>query len=193
MEEAKINQLCELGFDKEIVKIALTQTNYDMELAVNLIFELSGQNTEINSTATNQKEEKKEELKVEEKEEKRNEECKMVLCVRTDLKMGKGKMCAQCCHAAVGVYGDIIFGKNEQHKKWLKKWEDEACAKIALKVDSEKDLLALQKEALDLGLPSYLIMDAGRTQIEPGSKTVVSIGPAPAYMVDKVTKHLKLL
>ena len=30
------------------------------------------------------------------------EEYKMVLCVRMDLKMGKGKMCAQCGHAAVG-------------------------------------------------------------------------------------------
>ena len=31
------------------------------------------------------------------------EEYKMVLCVRMDLKMGKGKMCAQCGHAAVGL------------------------------------------------------------------------------------------
>ena len=31
-----------------------------------------------------------------------DEEYKMVLCVRMDLKMGKGKMCAQCGHAAVG-------------------------------------------------------------------------------------------
>lgn len=29
-------------------------------------------------------------------------ECKLVLVARTDLKMGPGKMAAQCCHAAVG-------------------------------------------------------------------------------------------
>ena len=28
---------------------------------------------------------------------------KMVLCVRKDLPMTKGKTCAQCCHAAVGA------------------------------------------------------------------------------------------
>lgn len=28
---------------------------------------------------------------------------KMVLCVRKDLPMTKGKACAQCCHAAVGA------------------------------------------------------------------------------------------
>ena len=27
----------------------------------------------------------------------------MVLCVRKDLPMTKGKVCAQCCHAAVGA------------------------------------------------------------------------------------------
>ena len=30
---------------------------------------------------------------------------KMVLCVRRDLPMTKGKACAQCCHAAVGAVG----------------------------------------------------------------------------------------
>ena len=30
---------------------------------------------------------------------------KMVLCVRKDLPMTKGKACAQCCHAAVGAVG----------------------------------------------------------------------------------------
>ena len=64
---------------------------------------------------------------------------------------------------------------------------------IRLLHDSEKELLKLQSEANENGLPNYLIMDAGRTQIESGSKTVVAIGPAPAYLIDKVTKHLKLL
>jgi len=33
-----------------------------------------------------------------------NEPLKMVLCVRNDLQMGKGKACAQCGHATLGVY-----------------------------------------------------------------------------------------
>ena len=29
---------------------------------------------------------------------------KQVMVVRTDIKMGKGKIAAQCCHAAIGAY-----------------------------------------------------------------------------------------
>lgn len=36
----------------------------------------------------------------------------MVLCVRMDLKMGKGKMCAQCGHAAVGYDQSCLRGLN---------------------------------------------------------------------------------
>ena len=129
----------------------------------------------------------------ENEEEEEEEECKMVLCVRSDLKMGKGKMCAQCCHAAVCCYNRVAHGKNDQHKTWLSKWDNEAYAKIALKVDSEKELLSIQSEAISNELPTFLIVDAGRTQIEAGSKTVVAIGPAPGSQIDKVTKHLKLL
>lgn len=36
-------------------------------------------------------------------------------------------------------------------------------------------------------------VDAGRTQIDPGSRTVLGIGPAPVSEVNKITRHLKLL
>ena len=29
---------------------------------------------------------------------------KQVMIVRTDLKMGKGKIAAQCCHGSIGAY-----------------------------------------------------------------------------------------
>lgn len=102
-------------------------------------------------------------------------------------------MCAQCGHAAVGVYRSIFLGKNDQHKKWLSEWERIGEAKIALKVDSEKEMLNLEVEANKQGLPTCLIQDQGRTQIPSGSRTVLSIGPAPIFLIDKVTKHLKLL
>ena len=34
---------------------------------------------------------------------------------------------------------------------------------------------------------------AGRTQVAPGSRTVLAIGPAPKSAIDAVTGHLKLL
>ena len=36
------------------------------------------------------------------------------------------------------------------------------------------------------------VRDAGRTQVEAGSLTVVGIGPGPSLVVDTITKGLKL-
>lgn len=44
--------------------------------------------------------------------ESKDSQYKMVLVVRNDLKMGKGKACAQCSHASVSVCLFVsIFGK----------------------------------------------------------------------------------
>ena len=47
--------------------------------------------------------------------------------------------------------------------------------------------------AKSIGLITAIIQDAGRTQIEAGSKTVVAIGPGPEEQIDQVTRHLGLL
>jgi PTH2 family peptidyl-tRNA hydrolase len=122
------------------------------------------------------------------------EEHKMVLVVRDDLRMGKGKIAAQCCHAAVGVYRKIHHStSNENWRQWLYNWEHVAEAKVAVKCNSEKELDDLEKRAIEMGLPTMVIVDAGRTQIAPNSKTVLAIGPAPVSIVNQVTGHLKLL
>lgn len=61
--------------------------------------------------------------------------------------------------------------------QFLKAWEDQGQAKITLKVDSEKELYALQKEAKKVGLVAVVIQDAGKTQILAGSSTVLVVGP----------------
>jgi len=75
----------------------------------------------------------------------------------------------------------------------LKRWERLGQAKVALKADSEEELLTLQAQALSLGLCAEVIHDAGRTQIASGTATVLGIGPAPKSKVDEVTGSLKLL
>ena len=35
------------------------------------------------------------------------------MIVRTDIKMGKGKIAAQCCHAAIGAYKQADKEKNK--------------------------------------------------------------------------------
>ncbi|NWR84667.1 PTH2 hydrolase, partial [Furnarius figulus] len=115
-------------------------------------------------------------------------EFKMVLIVRNDLKMGKGKVAAQCSHAAVSAYKQL----QRRNPELLKQWEYCGQPKVVLKAPDEDTLEQLLAEAKRLGLTVSLIQDAGRTQIAPGSRTVLGIGPGPADVVDKVSGHLKL-
>ncbi|XP_072209912.1 peptidyl-tRNA hydrolase 2, mitochondrial [Excalfactoria chinensis] len=115
-------------------------------------------------------------------------EFKMVLIVRNDLKMGKGKVAAQCSHAAVSAYKQV----QRRNPELLKQWEYCGQPKVVLKAPDEDTLIQLLADAKRLGLTVSLIQDAGRTQIAPGSQTVLGIGPGPADVVDKVSGHLKL-
>ena len=54
-----------------------------------------------------------------------------------------------------------------------------------------EELLQLEVKCAAAGLNTYLIRDAGHTEIEPGSRTVLAVGPAPASAMDPYTRHLK--
>ncbi|XP_031485261.1 uncharacterized protein LOC116254202 isoform X1 [Nymphaea colorata] len=116
------------------------------------------------------------------------EDFKMVLVVRNDLKMGKGKIGAQCSHATLGLYKKLIY----RAPKALERWEMCGQVKVVLKVESENELLSLQEKAKSLKLPTHITIDAGRTQIAPNSRTVMAV-LGPADVVDDVTGGLKLL
>ncbi|XP_058465422.1 probable peptidyl-tRNA hydrolase 2 [Malaya genurostris] len=116
-------------------------------------------------------------------------EYKMILVVRNDLKMGKGKIAAQCGHASVGAYEGAL----NKTPSILRKWQRSGQAKIAVKVENEQQLMEIYRNAKANNLNCCLIRDAGRTQIEPNSKTVLAIGPAPNEIIDMITGHLKLL
>lgn len=114
---------------------------------------------------------------------------KMIFVVRNDLKMGKGKIAAQCGHAAVGAYQSAV----KRQPQVVRAWENSGCAKIAVKCDSKEQLLSLRQQALLRQMNACMIRDAGRTQIEPNSITVLAIGPARVSDLDEITGHLKLL
>ena len=115
-------------------------------------------------------------------------EFKMTLVVRNDLKMGKGKAAAQCSHAAVAAYKQV----QRRNPDLLKQWEYCGQPKVVVRAPDEESFVELLAHAKELGLPVSLIQDAGRTQIAPGSRTVLGVGPGPVDLVDKVTGHLKL-
>ncbi|KAJ3088463.1 Peptidyl-tRNA hydrolase protein 2, mitochondrial, partial [Physocladia obscura] len=98
---------------------------------------------------------------------------KMVLLVRTDLEMSKGKAAAQCCHATLASVRKI----EKQDPGGLHRWEKYGQAKITVKCPNEEQMIALQKQARLLGIVAESIRDAGRTQIAANSRTVCAIGP----------------
>jgi len=114
---------------------------------------------------------------------------KQVLVIRTDLGMSKGKIAAQAGHAAVSA-------AEEARKKWpdwWKTWLNEGQCKVAVKVQSEQELLELEREAKTLKLPHALISDRGLTELPPDTITCLGIGPAPSAEIDKITGKLPLL
>jgi len=111
---------------------------------------------------------------------------KQVILVRQDLKLPKGKMCAQAAHASV----DAVL---KSDSKLVKAWREEGMAKIVVKVKDEKELIKYFQTAKDEGLAVSLITDAGRTVVAPGTKTCVGIGPDEEEEIDSVTGELKLL
>ena len=114
---------------------------------------------------------------------------KMVIVVRSDLKMSKGKIAAQAGHAAVTA--SEYARKNRP--EWWNPWISEGQCKIAVKIKSEEDIIEIERKARNAGLPVALIVDRGLTEIPPNSITCLGIGPAPANKVDTITGKLSLL
>lgn len=114
---------------------------------------------------------------------------KMTLVVRDDLKMGKGKIAAQCAHAAVEGYIRTIRTHPEIVRRWIRSGQ----MKIVVKAKDEQELIALDQMCKTRGLSSCMIQDAGHTQVSPGTRTVLCIGPAPSQIISEITGHLKLM
>ncbi|MEA3515071.1 MAG: peptidyl-tRNA hydrolase Pth2 [Nanoarchaeota archaeon] len=111
---------------------------------------------------------------------------KQVIIVRQDLKLQKGKMAAQCAHAAVEA-----ALKSDKDK--LKEWRNTGQKKIVLKVEDEKELYRYAQAAKDDDLATAIITDAGKTHMAPGTTTCAGIGPDEEDKIDAVTGELKIM
>ncbi|CAF93780.1 unnamed protein product, partial [Tetraodon nigroviridis] len=74
---------------------------------------------------------------------------KMVLVVRKDLKMGKGKEAAQCSHAALSAYKQVQV----RNPSLLKQQEYCGQPKVVVKAPDEDALMDLLNHAKEVGLP----------------------------------------
>lgn len=114
---------------------------------------------------------------------------KQVMVVRKDLNMSPGKLAVQVAHASVSAVEEARNKKPD----WLKYWKKEKQKKVVVKAETEQRLERLKERAKKLDIPSYLIRDAGLTELEPGTSTVLGVGPGPNDEIDKITGDLPLL
>jgi PTH2 family peptidyl-tRNA hydrolase len=114
---------------------------------------------------------------------------KQTIVMRNDLKMGKGKLCAQASHASILAYEKAKQKQPEIAHEWFKF----GMGKIVLKVNSEEELLEYYHKAKTYAIPCELVRDAGHTQVEPGSITCFAAGPFDEKKLDELFGKLKLL
>ena len=113
-------------------------------------------------------------------------EYKLVVLVRKDLNLPKGKLAAQVGHAAVDTVA-------KAEPSLVSKWKADGGKKVVLYVENEKELFLYKQKAEDVGLTTKVIQDAGHTVVAPGTKTCLGIGPDEEGKIDAVTGNLKMV
>lgn len=136
---------------------------------------------------------------------------KQMLIVRRDLKMRKGKIAAQASHAAVEAVlkailnegragqlrttseGWVYLDAPEGEESPLTDWFRYGMAKICVYVDSEEELLELNRRAGEAGVTTALIRDAGMTEFHgQPTYTALAFEPLAAERADELTGGLPL-
>ena len=135
---------------------------------------------------------------------------KMMIVMRRDLKMRKGKIAAQAGHACIDAIlmalskegrtddfemtADGLALKNtDKPASPLSDWFMYGCAKVCVYVDSEEALLDIAKKANERGIIASVITDAGMTEFHGvPTKTCLALEPLPADVADELTGTLPL-
>lgn len=148
---------------------------------------------------------------------------KQVIVFRKDLLKGpnairKGKFGAQVAHASLGsllklfnrykqepiklgLHGESEPGQVQyeysvvfKEKSVLDDWLNDKFTKVVVSVDSEEELLELNKVLDETYIPHALITDAGLTEFHGvPTNTCLGIGPYISEEIDKFTGNLPLL
>ena len=135
---------------------------------------------------------------------------KMMIVMRRDLKMRKGKIAAQAGHACIdailmalnkeGRVNDfeitddgIALRDTDKPTTPLSDWFKYGCAKICVYVDSEEELMNIADKAKEKGIIASVITDAGMTEFHGvPTKTCLALEPLPADIADELTGNLPL-
>ncbi len=115
-------------------------------------------------------------------------EIKLVIVVRTDLGLTKGKMAVQVAHASVNCAMQAHSKRRRVYDEWYRGGQKKIVAKVA----SMREMLELKSMAEARGLITSLVTDAGLTQVPAGTTTCLGIGPAESRKIDPLTGDLGL-
>ena len=110
---------------------------------------------------------------------------KQVIALREDLDISRGKQISQACHASLSAY-------KKANGEAQASWEERGCKKVIVDI-SDEELVERFERAKGLQIPAALVKDAGHTEVKPGTKTALGLGPAEEDKIDKVTGDLKLV
>lgn len=116
-------------------------------------------------------------------------EAKMIIVMRKDLNMRKGKMVAQGSHAAVGLALKLEKTPTDAYTDWL----ESSFKKICVSVNSEEELIAIFQKGISAGLPSKLITDAGHTEFNGVPTKTCCAVLGYTNELDPITGKLSLL
>lgn len=128
---------------------------------------------------------------------------KQVIIIRKDLNMRRGKSISQGCHSSLAIFFNLMKqnpnSKPEQGhfelditNPFMLDWMNGHFTKICVYVNSEKELLDIHQKAVDAGLSTSLIKDAGFTEFKEPTFTSVAIGPDDPDKIDLITGNLPL-
>ena len=185
------NEIAELGFEKDMILLAMKFSN-NKEDIINMIVRMLEDNdfylqmkqsvNNVSSMST--------QLIPASSMPYQLDQYKMVIIVREDLNMSKGKIAAQVGHAVLGAYKESL----RRNPAIVNGWENySGQAKIVVACKSEKELIDLMKKADENKIVTYIVRDAGRTEVEPNTCTCCAIGPNTVSEIDKITGKLSLL
>ena len=135
---------------------------------------------------------------------------KMMIVMRRDLKMRKGKIAAQAGHACVDAIlaalkkeerlcdlemseDGMTLKNTDKMPTPLSDWFVSGCTKVCVYVDSEEELLKIAEKAESRGIIAAVITDWGLTEFHgEHTKTCLALEPLPAEIADELTGTLPL-
>ncbi len=110
---------------------------------------------------------------------------KQVIVVRKDLNLSSGKLAAQVAHAAVGAYRNCDKDKRET-------WNSSGSKKVVVEAKNKNEMLDAWNLAKKEGVATFLVKDAGKTEIPSGTITALGLGPDKGEKLDKLTGSMSL-